>query len=154
MSAFKLRRTVARVVAVAAVAGATVIAPSSVAQADTVNFSPIITFGRGLVVGELAACVGYIDVRAASDYDAPYPPNYLTFTTHFIGVSRVCLVDGTIEWRNLDTGQTGSRPWAVSGWDGPNARTIASIETGPGRVSVTVNTTSPHIPSRGQFTAS
>lgn len=132
---------------------ASALATTTVATANTAHLTPIVTLGHGLYSDQIAACVGYIDVQAASDYDAPYPPNYVRFTTHFVGLSSVCSVSGTIEWSNRDTGQSGSRPWAVSGWDGPGAPTVASIETGTGRVDLTITTTTPHIPSRGQFIA-
>nr|WP_296769591.1 hypothetical protein [Rhodococcus sp. (in: high G+C Gram-positive bacteria)] len=146
------RKWIGRVSLAGIAAAAALLASSTVATADTVNFAPVITVGHGLYSDQVSACVGYVDVRAGSDYDAPYPPNYVKFTPHFIGVSRVCSVSGTIDWRNLDTGQSGSRQWALSGWDGPS--TYASIETGPGRVDLTITTTTPHISSSGQFHAS
>jgi hypothetical protein len=148
-----LRTSAIRAALVGLVSVGTMLASTTVATADTANLTPIVTLGHGLHADQIAACVGYIDVQAASDYDAPYPPNYVRFTTHFIGVSQVCSVSGTIEWHNLDTGESGSRPWAVSGWDGPNAPTFASIEPGAGRVSLNITTSTPHIPSRGEFLA-
>ncbi|WP_072804129.1 hypothetical protein [Rhodococcoides yunnanense] len=141
----------AAVVGLAAVG--TMLASTTVADASTANLTPIVTLGHGLSSDQIAPCIGYIDVQAASDYPAPYPPNYVRFTTHFIGIAQACSVSGTIEWRNLDTGESGSRQWAVSGWDGPSAPTFASIEPGAGRVSLNITTTMPHIPGRGQFTA-
>ncbi|MGA9869649.1 MAG: hypothetical protein WBQ44_00675 [Rhodococcus sp. (in: high G+C Gram-positive bacteria)] len=147
------RKSAIRAAVVGLATVGTMLASTTVANASPANLSPIVTLGHGLYSDQIAACVGYIDVQAASDYDAPYPPNYVRFTTHFVGISQVCSVSGTIEWHNLDTGESGSRQWAVSGWDGPNAPTFASIEPGAGRVSLSITTTTPHVPSRGEFVA-
>lgn len=99
-------------------------------------------------------CGGRIDAQASSDYPEPHGPNYVLLKTYFVGASRVCLVDGTLHWRNLDTGASGTKQWALSGWDGPGAPTAVYFDPGPGRVGIEITTSTPNIPGRGEFTAS
>lgn len=86
------RKSAIRAAVVGLAAVGTVLSSTAVASANTANLTPIVTLGHGLYSDQVSACVGYIDVQAASDYDAPYPPNYVRFTTHFIGISQVCSV--------------------------------------------------------------
>ncbi|MFF2114088.1 hypothetical protein [Rhodococcus koreensis] len=71
-----------------------------------------------------------------------------------MGGSRVCMVDGTLRWRNLDTGSSGTKQWALSGWDGPEAPTAVYFDPGAGRVRVEITPSTPNIPGTGEFTAS
>ena len=65
----------------------------------------------------------------------------------------MCSVDGTLTWHNLDTGETGTKDWWLVGYDGPHAPTSVYFTPGAGRISVEITTTTPNIPSTGQFTA-
>lgn len=63
--------------------------------------------------------------------------------TYFVSASRVCLVDGTLRRRNLDTGASGTKQWALSRWDGPGAPTAVCFDPGGRPVSVEITTRHP-----------
>ncbi|WP_280255310.1 hypothetical protein [Nocardia wallacei] len=61
-----------------------------------------------------------------------------------------CNVTVFVNWRNLDTGASGSVGVPVSdgtSWNQTPSTDMAEVPTGPGRVSVTASTDRPHIPA-------
>ncbi|ABG98889.1 MULTISPECIES: hypothetical protein [Rhodococcus] len=144
-----VRSAVVGSLAVAALLGA-----PAAAGADAATLTPTYTIGHGLNPGDFSVCGGRIDAHASSGYPEPYGPNYVLLTTYFVGPSRVCMVDGTLHWRNLDTGASGTKQWALSGWDGPGAPTAVYFDPGAGRVGIEITTSTPNIPGTGEFTAS
>ncbi|MGV9870809.1 hypothetical protein [Rhodococcus koreensis] len=145
---------VGRSAVVASLAAAALFVAPTAAVADTATLTPTFTVGHGLNPGDISVCGGRIDAQASSGYPGPSGPNYVMLRTHFVGSSRVCMVDGTLRWRNLDTGASGTTQWALSGWDGPGAPTAVYFDPGAGRVSVEITPSTPNIPGRGEFTAS
>ncbi|MEV0335793.1 hypothetical protein [Nocardia sp. NPDC050717] len=107
-------------------------------------------------------CAGQIDGTALpgpSDYSAPGEAAvYLrgTFWSATPGSHESgCTVTATVEWRNLDTGASGSAATVVVG--GPSGQTGPAVgvklPTGPGRVEASVRTTPlAHLPASVQFT--
>lgn len=77
---------------------------------------------------------------------------YVRLNATFVGISTtpgvLCSVLATLHWRNLGTGATGSWSTEVSGGviDFP-AEPWTHLETGSGRVEVTLTTDRPHLPS-------
>ncbi|MDV7351688.1 hypothetical protein R4282_01495 [Rhodococcus oxybenzonivorans] len=77
---------------------------------------------------------------------------YVRLNATFVGMSTtpgvLCSVSATLHWRNVDTGAVGTWSAEVSGGliDFP-AEPWAHLETGSGRVEVTLTTDRPHIPS-------
>ncbi|MFC7449568.1 hypothetical protein [Rhodococcus daqingensis] len=77
---------------------------------------------------------------------------YVRLNATFVGISStpgvLCSVFATLHWRNLGTGAAGSWSTEVSGGviDFP-AEPWTHLETGSGRVEVTLTTDRPHIPS-------
>ncbi|SDI91256.1 hypothetical protein SAMN05444695_11314 [Rhodococcus triatomae] len=126
-------------------------AVASAQVAPPTPLAPTFTVGHGSA-DSIAVCAGRIDLAAHESVDGP-EPYYVRFETHFFGFTPVCLVDGTLTWRNLDTGASGSADWALSGWDGPGAGTVRYFDPGPGRVEVTVTPSTPNLPGGGEFTA-
>ncbi|SEC36145.1 hypothetical protein [Rhodococcus jostii] len=145
-----MRSLVVRSAVVGSIAAAALIGAPAAAAADAAALTPTFTIGHGLYPGDVSICGGRIDAQASSDYPEPYGPNYVLLTTHFAGTSRVCMVDGTLHWRNLDTGASGTTQWALSGWDGPGAPTAVYFDPGAGRVSVEITASTPHIPGGGR----
>jgi hypothetical protein len=81
---------------------------------------------------------------------------YVRLNATFVGISSppgaLCSVFATLHWRNLDTGAAGSWSAEVSGGviDFP-AEPWTHLETGSGRVEVTLTADRPHIPSVTQI---
>ncbi|MCQ4118418.1 hypothetical protein [Rhodococcus tibetensis] len=77
---------------------------------------------------------------------------YVRLNATFVGISTtpgvLCSVPATLDWRNLDSGVAGSWSTEVSGGliDFP-AEPWTHLETGSGRVEVTLTTDRPHISS-------
>ncbi|KAA0022663.1 hypothetical protein [Antrihabitans cavernicola] len=143
----------ARTMVIGAVAAASAIAASATAAAATpVPLSPIYTIGHGAPSGP-GICAGSIDATAYADTPSEYGTNSVSLITHFFSLTPICLIEGTLTWHNLDTGATGTKGWALSGHDGPGAPTAVYFTPGAGKVDIQITTTTPNIPSRGQFTA-
>ncbi|MGW6375081.1 hypothetical protein ACWFRB_03310 [Rhodococcus sp. NPDC055112] len=76
---------------------------------------------------------------------------YVRLNATFVGISttpgELCSVSATLHWRNLGSGAAGSWSAEVSGGviDFP-AEPWTHLETGSGRVEVTLTTDRPHIP--------
>ncbi|HLS75728.1 MAG TPA: hypothetical protein VK083_02910 [Nocardia sp.] len=117
--------------------------------------APTFTLGNGVCVGMLNA--------AGVSYDGPLE-HYSTFpgTTHSIelrltqGFSPLgnfaptllaCDVTAIVDWHNLDTGQTGSVSRFVPAGNTSMYPVYVHVPTGPGRVSLTVRTDRPSVPS-------
>ncbi|MGN5236242.1 hypothetical protein [Rhodococcus sp. SJ-3] len=122
------------------------------AQPESTPLSPAYTIGHGSL-GSIAICIGRLDLEVYPSADGPQP-YVVRFESNFVGVTPVCMVDGTFTWHNIDTGASGSDDWALSGWDGPTAGTVRYFDPGPGRVEVTISPSTPHLPGGGEFTAS
>jgi hypothetical protein len=77
---------------------------------------------------------------------------YVRLNATFVGISatpgELCSVSATLHWRNLGSGAAGSWSAQVSGGviDFP-AEPWTHLETGSGRVEVTLTTDRPHVPS-------
>ncbi|MEN0136279.1 MAG: hypothetical protein AAGC80_14095 [Rhodococcus sp. (in: high G+C Gram-positive bacteria)] len=145
---------VVRSAVVGSIAAVSLFGAPTAAVADTATLTPTFTIGHGLYPGDISICGGRIDAQASSGHPGSYGPNYVLLTTHFVGTSRVCMVDGTLRWRNLDTGASGSTQWALSGWDGPGAPTAVYFDPGAGRVGIEIMPSTPSVPGGGEFTAS
>lgn len=144
-----VRRTSAiGAIAAAAVFGAT----ATASAAEPAPLAPIYTIGHGASSGP-GICAGWIDAAAYANTPSIYGTNSVSLTTHFAGITSVCLVEGTLTWHNLDTGATGTKDWSLSGWDGQQAPTAVYFTPGAGKVSLEITTTTPNIPSQGEFTA-
>ncbi|MFI6433159.1 hypothetical protein [Rhodococcus oryzae] len=81
---------------------------------------------------------------------------YVRLNATFVGISttpgKLCSVSATLHWRNLGSGAAGSWSAEVSGGviDFP-AEPWTHLETGSGRVEVTLTTDRPHLPSVTQI---
>ncbi|WP_280497362.1 hypothetical protein [Nocardia farcinica] len=58
-----------------------------------------------------------------------------------------CDVTVVADWRNIDTGATGSVSPVRTGRAAPASRAITLLPTGPGRVQLTLRTDKPNIPA-------
>ncbi|BAH55153.1 hypothetical protein [Rhodococcus opacus] len=146
--------SVVRSAVVGSVAAVALFGAPAAAVAETETLTPTFTIGHGLYPGDVSICGGRIEARSSSDYPEPHGPNYIVLSAYFVGTSRVCLVDGTLRWRNLDTGASGTTQWALSGWDGPGAPTAVYFDPGAGRVGVEIIPSTPNIAGGGEFTVS
>ena len=77
---------------------------------------------------------------------------YIRLNATFVGISAppgvVCSVLATVGWRNLETGANGS--WSTVAAGSPvdfPAEPNTHLQTGTGRVELTLTTTRPHLPS-------
>ncbi|WP_233532704.1 hypothetical protein [Antrihabitans sp. YC2-6] len=131
--------------AVAGLFAATGPAAADQTQDRWVNLRDTVTVADGI------ACAGRIGgVTVATD---SLPGKlYIRLNATFVGISAppgvVCSVPATVAWRNLETGATGSWTAVASGSpiDFP-AEPNTHLQTGSGRVELTLTTTRPHIPS-------
>ena len=131
--------------AVAGLFGATAPAAADQTQDRWVNLQDTLTVADGI------ACAGRIGgVTVATD---SLPGQlYIRLNATFVGISAppgvVCSVPATVAWRNLQTGATGSWTAAAAGSpiDFP-AEPNTHLQTGSGRVELTLTTARPHFPS-------
>ncbi|QSE92385.1 hypothetical protein JWS13_29105 [Rhodococcus pseudokoreensis] len=129
--------------------GAAAPAAADQTQDRWVNIPDTATVAHGLACG---GRIGGVTVAT----DALPGLVYVRLNGTFVGVSStpgvLCSVFATLHWRNLETGAAGSWSAEVSGGllDFP-AEPWAHLETGSGRVEVTLTTDRPHIPSTTQI---
>ncbi|MEV0061420.1 hypothetical protein [Nocardia sp. NPDC050718] len=144
-----------RAAIVAAAAGGLLLGTTATASAAT-TLAPTYTLATGWT------CAGQVDgtaIPGPSDYSGPGEAAvYLrgTFWSATPGSHESgCSVTATVDWRNLDTGASGSTATVVAG--GPAGQTGPAVgvllPTGPGRIEATVRTTPlAHLPGTTQFT--
>jgi|GEM_PF-6667148 len=146
----KYRRAV---LALLAAAGA-IAATTGTASADQVTtFSPALTAGGGAF-----PCFGQIE--------AFHDPQNTYFGKQTVWVradftflpipTGVCSAMATLNWRNIDTGASGTFPpvWLGDGTPfGPtNALWVPeTLPTGPGQIQVTIDTNYPHVAGTGTY---
>ncbi len=130
---------------VAGLFGASSPAAADQTQDRWVNIPDTATVAHGL------ACGGRIGGVTVSTDSLPGLV-YVRLNATFVGISTtpgvLCSVFATLRWRNLDTGAVGSWSAEVSGGliDFP-AEPWTHLQSGSGRVQVTLTTDRPHIPS-------
>ncbi|WP_330249496.1 hypothetical protein OG874_24600 [Nocardia sp. NBC_00565] len=124
---------------IAAAALLTVAAPASAASGD--KFQTIYSLTNG-------ACIAVVD----SSVHGPGYPSSASFTvnTNIIGVG-ACALDVTLQWRNVDTGETGSRTVHATGpgnWISDPKSSI--FQPGFGTFESTVTVNGAHLGESGQ----
>ncbi|MFC4124421.1 hypothetical protein [Nocardia rhizosphaerae] len=146
---------IGRATLVTAAATGLILGTTTTASAAT-SFGPTYTLATGWT------CAGQVDgtaIPGPSDYSGPGEAAvYLrgTFWSATPGSHESgCSVTATVEWRNLDTGASGSTATVVVG--GPAGQTGPAVgvllPTGPGRIEAAVRTTPlAHLPGTTQFT--
>lgn len=151
MRKLAVRSVIAAVAAGIAGVGAMGAGVASADPASSVVFSPTVTLGT-LMGTASPACIGYLDAKG-SVYPGQTPgPVAVLLSSHFVGVGPQCFVEGTVNWKNLDTGATGSRPWSLSGYDGPGAPTGVYFDPGRGRISIEIDSAVWCVPGTAQLT--
>ncbi|MEN0134998.1 MAG: hypothetical protein AAGC80_07605 [Rhodococcus sp. (in: high G+C Gram-positive bacteria)] len=146
--------TLGKSIAIAGLALAGVFGAGAPAAADQTQ-DRWVTIPDTATVAHGIACGGRIGGVTVST-DALPGLVYVRLNATFVGVSTtpgvLCSVFATLHWRNLDTGAAGSWSADVSGGvrDFP-AEPWTHLETGSGRVGVTLTTDRPHIPSTTQI---
>ncbi|MEV0105436.1 hypothetical protein AB0H42_03715 [Nocardia sp. NPDC050799] len=134
------RRTAFALPAAAALAVGTLATTAAPAAADGGSFQTIYSLTDG-------PCVAQVDTSV----NGPGYPEHASFTvsTIMFGIGS-CHLPITLNWRNLDTGETGSATQNANGpghWmsDGPSAL----FRPGIGRFTATVTVGAAHIPQSG-----
>ena len=145
-----------RAAIVAAAACGLLLGTTTTAASAATTMAPTYTLATGWT------CAGQVDgtaIPGPSDYSGPGEAAvYLrgTFWSATPGSHESgCSVTATVDWRNLDTGASGSVATVVVG--GPAGQTGPAVgvvlATGPGRIEATVRTTPlAHLPATTQFT--
>ncbi|MFD5177889.1 hypothetical protein ACFWM1_18915 [Nocardia sp. NPDC058379] len=128
--------TTIRALIAAAVVAVPVGALAPVAAADRGLLDDAITLTSG------GLCVGHVHFATVFGPDTPYFG--LVSALHGIGP---CSVEVAVNWRNLDTGATGTVRQQVYGTGG----TQISFDPGPGRITGTLTTDAPHKPGTFEF---
>ena len=129
------------------------VGPRSCAMND-VGTAPVLTLGNGICAGILSA--------SGTAYDGPlYEYSNAPGSTHSVelritqGFSPLgewaptflaCDVTAIIDWRNFDTGQSGSVSHFVPARHSSTTPMVVQVHTGPGRVQLTLRTDRPNIP--------
>ncbi|MET9211441.1 MULTISPECIES: hypothetical protein [unclassified Nocardia] len=109
--------------------------------------APVAAADRGLLDDAITLtsgglCVGHVHFATVFGPDTPYFG--LVSALHGIGP---CSVEVAVDWRNLDTGATGTVRQQVYGTGG----TQISFDPGPGRITGTLTTDAPHKPGTFEF---
>ncbi|TCN50197.1 hypothetical protein EV641_113178 [Rhodococcus sp. SMB37] len=129
------------------------VGPRSCAMTD-VGMAPVLTLGNGICAGMMVA--------SGTAFDGPLY-HYSTFpgATHAIdlrisqGFSPLgewaptilaCDVTAIVDWRNLDTGRSGSVSQFIPASHTSTRPMNVLVNTGPGRVQLTLRTDHPSIP--------
>lgn len=127
--------------------------PRSCVQSN-VGFPPVLTLGNGICVGMLNA--------AGTAFDGPlWEYSSARGAVHSVqlrisqGFSPLgewaptvlaCDVTAIVDWQNLDTGRSGSVSRYIPAANTSTNPMIMHVDTGPGRVRLTVRTDHPSIP--------
>ncbi|NUP25379.1 MAG: hypothetical protein HOQ44_01565 [Nocardia sp.] len=128
--------------------GASNVGPRTCATTE-VRTAPAWTLGNGICVGMLSA--------AGVAYDGPLS-QYHAFpgTAHSIelritqGFSPLGDVTAIVDWRNLDTGRSGSVSHFIPAGNTGSRPFYVHVDPGPGRVALTVRTDRPGIPATAE----
>ncbi|MFI6870318.1 hypothetical protein [Nocardia sp. NPDC050406] len=129
------------------------VGPRTCAKTDF-NLSPVLTVGNGVCAGILQAGGTSFDGPLYEYSEAPGATHsvVLRITQGFSPIGEwgpqllACDVTAVVDWRNLDTGQTGSVSRFVPAWQ-RSTPAIVLADTGPGRVQLTLRTDRPNIPA-------
>lgn len=135
-----VRRTALALTAAAALAVGTPVATAASAAADGGSFQTVYSLTQG-------ACAAQVDTSVSG----PGYPEHAAFTvsTIMFGVGQ-CSLPVTLNWRNLDTGETGTTTRTANGpgyW--MNDGRSALFRPGIGRFTATVTVGAAHIPESG-----
>ncbi|WP_245568695.1 hypothetical protein [Nocardia concava] len=129
------------------------VGPRTCAKND-VNLAPVFTVGNGVCLGMLSASGTAFDGPLYQYSEAPGASHsvVLRITQGFSPVGEwgpqllACDVNAVVDWRNLDSGQSGSVTRFIPAGQ-RSTPAIVLAETGPGRVSLTVRTDRPSVPA-------
>lgn len=130
------------------------VGPRTCAQTN-VALAPVWTLGNGICAGMLTAsgtafdgplweyssargAMHSVELRIAQGFSplGEWAPTLLT-----------CDVTATVEWHNLDTGLSGTASRHIPTGNTSTAPLIMHVNTGPGRVQLTIRTDHPNIPA-------
>ncbi|MBL1075905.1 hypothetical protein JK358_16025 [Nocardia sp. 2] len=122
------------------------------------NLSPVFTVGNGVCVGMFSVGGTSFDGPLYEYSEAPGAVHSIVFrlTQGFSPIGEwgphllACDVTAVVDWRNLDTGATGSVSRFIPAGQ-RSAPAIVLAETGPGRVQVTVRTDRPNVPATAEI---
>lgn len=127
--------------------------PRSCVQND-VNLPPVLTLGDGICAGIFSAqgaafdgpLWDYSDARGAVHSIEMRISQGFSPLGEWAPTILACDVTTIIDWKNLDTGQSGSVSQFVPAGNNGTNPAYAYVGTGPGRVQLTVRTDRPSIP--------
>lgn len=129
------------------------VGPRTCAQAP-VNMAPVWTLGDGICAGMLTASGTAFDGPLGQYSEVPGAVHSveLRITQGFSPLGEwgsttlACNVTAVIDWRNLDTGQSGTASRYIPASKTSSFPTVMQVGTGPGRVRLTMRTDGPSIP--------